>query len=566
MTMTTRRPETAQEALFASEQATLFEGNGDDRRARTRNSMLWAAYGDALGFVSELVGDKVLQKRTGGEPLNHLMAWERRVGGRAGVTVRLPAGSWSDDTQFRLAVSRSISHRGFDVETFARVELPVWPSYALGGGRASKSAAKNLAKSKTLWYANTFPRWFEAGGNGAAMRIQPHVWASVKPDDCLTDVIVDSVCTHGHLRAVVGACFHAAILAHCLTDGMTPDLKTCAEIAGRLTDAVSSIENHEFLGSTWIGLWEEATRKRIKTEWEATVAEIQGAIEKADSAIEKVGHSGKSDRIYRKVCEDLGLRAKHQRGSGVLTTVASAALASVADDPHEGVVTAANALGTDTDTIATMVGALLGACHDGNPPPEAPLDRQYLLDEADRLVDAAMGRRVRTHRYPDPLTWAAPKTQADALLRNGSGLWVEGLGPVTDIEQPTTWSIRRDFGWQWVRTGFGQTLLIKRRPDVRSAAPGNEHPKGSPPPAVAGFGDKAKTKRNSGSPDPGVDIGRALEYARQNIGDDECVGSAIRQVALRGTLGDFLNLARGLRDELRGAPSMPERPPAKLPS
>ncbi len=106
MTMTTRRPETAQEALFASEQATLFEGNGDDRRARTRNSMLWAAYGDALGFVSELVGDKVLQKRTGGEPLNHLMAWERRVGGRAGVTVRLLAGSWSDDTQFRLAVSR----------------------------------------------------------------------------------------------------------------------------------------------------------------------------------------------------------------------------------------------------------------------------------------------------------------------------------------------------------------------------------------------------------------------------------------------------------------------------
>ncbi len=77
-----------------------------------------------------------------------------------------------------MAVSRSLSRHGFDVETFAGIELPVWLSYALGGGRASKAAAKNLGKPRTLWYANTFPGWADAGGNGAAMRIQPHVWAS----------------------------------------------------------------------------------------------------------------------------------------------------------------------------------------------------------------------------------------------------------------------------------------------------------------------------------------------------------------------------------------------------
>ena len=167
--------------------------------------MLWAAYGDALGFISELTDEKGLRRRTRGAPLDRLMAWTRRVGGRGGVSVELPAGCWSDDTQLRLAVSRSIGNHGFDVETFARIELPVWPSYALGGGRASKTAAKNLATHNTPWYANTFSDWHKAGGNGTAMRIQPHVWASSDLEEgYLLDVITDSICTHGHPRATSG--------------------------------------------------------------------------------------------------------------------------------------------------------------------------------------------------------------------------------------------------------------------------------------------------------------------------------------------------------------------------
>ena len=96
------------------------------------------------------------------------------------------------------------------------VELPVWPSYTLGGRRASKAAARNLGKPSALWYANTFSGWTNVGGNGAAMRLQPHVWASRDLDGVymidMLDVIADSVCTHGHPRAIVGACFHAATL------------------------------------------------------------------------------------------------------------------------------------------------------------------------------------------------------------------------------------------------------------------------------------------------------------------------------------------------------------------
>lgn len=59
--------------------------------------------------------------------------------------VDLPAGCYSDDTQLRLATSGSIlGDAHFDVETFAKVELTIWPSYALGGGRGTKAAAAVL--------------------------------------------------------------------------------------------------------------------------------------------------------------------------------------------------------------------------------------------------------------------------------------------------------------------------------------------------------------------------------------------------------------------------------------
>lgn len=324
MTTTTRTSEARQEKLFDA-------GVHDHRVRRTRHSTLWAAYGDALGFISELTSEKGLRARTGGEALDRLMPWRRRVGGRGGVSVQLPAGCWSDDTQLRMAVSRAISDRGFDVESFARVELPVWPSYALGGGRASKAAAKRLGRPTALWHANQFPGWFEAGGNGAAMRIQPHVWSSSDLDgDYLTDVIENTVCTHGHLRAIVGACFHAKTLAYCLRTGSVPEPEQCQNIADALDGAFPLIESHPSIGTTWIGLWERETGKQLRDEWQATVSELRVAIEQA--AVEP-DESGEAASEYHAMCDRLGLEASHQRGSGILTSVAAVALAWTAPNP-----------------------------------------------------------------------------------------------------------------------------------------------------------------------------------------------------------------------------------------
>ena len=524
------------------------------RSPRTRSSVLWAAYGDALGFISELVNEKGLRRRTGGAELDRLMAWTRRVGGRNGVEVELPAGCWSDDTQLRMAVSRAISQHGFDVESFARVELPVWLSYALGGGRASKAAAANLGKRDALWYANTFKGWVDAGGNGTAMRVQPHVWASADLDgDYMLDVITDSVCTHGHPRAIVGACYHAATLAHCLSAGAVPDRGRCEEIAAGLEDVPSLIESHRTLGSTWVALWEQATGGLLLDAWRVTVDELRVAIGHAADAVD--GAEGAAG-IYGRVADRLGLKDPGQRGSGILTPVAAGAVAAAASSAHEGVVVAANELETDTDTIATMVGALLGACGPPVGPPEEPLDSDYLLREADRLVAVVAGEEVAHHPYPDILTWTAPRTQADALVQANGQLAVEGLGAVSDIAANPSWTARRDFAWQWVRTEFGQTLLIKRRPEVRSLTADIAEP--LEPGAQAISRPRVEPEGQTDARwfalplDRGIDLNAALRFARKWIMDDSRLGYTVRRVARDGTLEDLISLVEEIRKDLRG--------------
>lgn len=530
------------------EQDGLFDTH-DQRTARARGSMLWAAYGDALGFISELADERALRRRTRGKQLDHLMAWVRRVGGRGGVNIELPAGSWSDDTQLRLATCRAISGNGFDVESFARVELPVWPSYALGGGRASKSAAQNLGKAEALWYANAFDGWTDAGGNGAAMRIQPHVWASADlAHDFVADVFANAVCTHGHPRAIAGALFHAATLAHCMRIGSLPSLEDCLGVVMVMSSTLETISDSRHLGSTWLGLWERATGKAFSSAWQAALDEISDGLRRA--LADELGEDDVVTR-YARVVDSLGLRDEAQRGSGALTPVAALALALFAPSPHGAMVASANAIGTDTDTIATMAGALLGACHPPEAPPWPPLDADYLTKEADRLTAISRGQSPPSHSYPDVLTWVAPPTQADALVVDGDDLLVEGLGRATPVDGEPTPNAKGDFAWQWVRTDFGQTLLIKRRPTLRALHNRNSliPPQG---PEQAPESAASRSPANRSAPkDRGVNLDGAVHYAKQHIDDNSQLGYTIRRVARDGDLSELVALVVAIRDDLR---------------
>ncbi|MYA15321.1 MAG: ADP-ribosylglycohydrolase family protein, partial [Gammaproteobacteria bacterium] len=437
--------------------STTSAGQGDassDRRGRVRNAALWAAYGDALGWISELTDPSGLSRRTRGRPLTEPMAWTRRIGGRSGVTVELPQGCYSDDTQLRLATSRAIRRDGFDVEAFAKVELPVWLSYGLGGGKSTSAAAQHLTQTRSTWWRNKFKGWTDSGGNGAAMRIQPHVWAARKPEQpesYLLDVVRNAICTHSHPTGLMGAVLHAQCVAYSLDSGTVPPpdkLGSMLSVAGRLPEMIDGDRELSF----WRVAFEEEAGP-FRDAWATSLRQAGRAV-----AIACGCGGARGEERYRTIIDGLELRDATQRGSGMLTSVAAMGL--VWSEPHAGEAMriAANTLGTDTDTIATMAGAILGATVDDSPPVDV-LDADLIRCDAERLADIGCGREPTNHPYPDLMHWVAPKTRADVLSRSRNGsLVVRGLGSATQLENRDELA-NKGFRWRWLRLDFGQTLL-----------------------------------------------------------------------------------------------------------
>ena len=235
-----------------------------NRPDRVVASALWAAWGDALGFMTELASPNIVEARTGSTLVSTTIAWKRRIGGRIPISVLLPAGSYSDDTQLRLATSRAIRSDGrFDVEAFAKVELPVFLNYALGAGRGTKTAASALSRTGISWSTNFFKSdgqsYVTGGGNGAAMRIQPHVWASKSPsswESWMPDVIRNTLTTHGHPRGIAGAILHASILAQTLDAGEIPHPREWIPGAQLFDAVLQSIKGDDELSSLWLPSWE----------------------------------------------------------------------------------------------------------------------------------------------------------------------------------------------------------------------------------------------------------------------------------------------------------------------
>lgn len=537
-----------------------------DRAAAARRSALWAAYGDALGWISELTDDAGLRRRTRGEPLTTPIAWKRHIGGRGGLSVMLPAGCYSDDTQLRLAASRAIGPNGFDVEAFAKVELPVWLAYALGGGTSTKSAASNLAKPSTSWFVNTYRGWLDAGGNGAAMRVQPHVWAAPNLEDpahFLLDAMRNAICTHAHPVALVGAVIHALALAHTMSTGRVPepaDLTRLCEIAHELPTILSGDPE---VGHYWITSWERQSRQTFADAWALVVKESFEFISRAANAIGR----GSPDEQYRAIVDTLSLTDPDRRGSGQLTAIAATALTWCERRPAEAMVLAANVIGTDTDTIATMAGALLGAASRDEPPGEI-LDRDLIIAETDRLTTLSLAggdTSVPSHQYPDLLNWSAPKTQADALVTNPDDeLHVLGLGPVQRVIGEPLPAAQGEFAWQWVSLTFGQTLLIKRRnqlPVVHHPArtisdtgvtPQRRNLEGSVsvlarsstaedrsetarPTQTRTIEHRRPDARSEARPARPLDLDRVIAYLRREELSDQAIGYAVRRVAREGT-------------------------------
>lgn len=431
------------------------------------HSALWAALGDALGFVSELSDEKGFSYRLRGN-LDQwgTTTWRRKVGGKYGVEVIFPAGTYSDDTQLRLAVSRSIGCNGlFQRDAFAKIELPVWRAYALGAGVGSLTAAENLTKASTSWYSNVCNKYFMGGGNGAAMRIQPHIWACPErahPRAYLVDVLCDAIITHGHGRGILGAAFHAICLAACMNESCPIGPRLWGEAVQYLRNIPSIMDKEFELAHVWRQQWQTS----MQQDFQAHVDDIADEF-MADINIFTGLAPSDPVRTYNDYAKMIGAVNSNQVGSGVKTSILAMVAAYLFrnEDPLYCLKTVASLIHSDTDTIGTMTGALVGVF--SSAPPSLPIqDKEYISLEATRLADIATGENVTSFTYPSILSWKAPRGVLDCVTRQAGVHNLVGLGMLTMKDEQYT---NKTTKWSWANLPFGQNVLVKMRPTLKDS-------------------------------------------------------------------------------------------------
>lgn len=335
---------------------------------RAEGVLLAAAAGDALGWPQEtrsrIAGGK--RARDTRKPRAAFSSWVRNGGTRyLPYEDPIGAGEYSDDTQLLLAVARACLAGDSWLDQLTRVELPAWPYYQRGGGRAVLAAAAAWDEHRPPWessHRTDGPKrvedYFKAGANGVAMRIAPHVLWAVAHDrpwmELAERVIRDGILTHGHPRALVGALAYASALRTTLISG---PMLTASDLP---TAAIDTLVDPEFalqlMPANWFGDGRPADG--FAHAWHRTNLEIRHLLE---LALRSLRQGSMSD--VRGTLDALGAFGPEQ-GSGVVTAASAIYVASRAgSNPVSGLVEAAYSTGADTDTLASMVGGLLGGTH-----------------------------------------------------------------------------------------------------------------------------------------------------------------------------------------------------------
>lgn len=376
-----------------------------------RGIFLGAAIGDALGWPQELRGGLKGGKaaRESAEPKMAFRDWMRSGGHwsrRYDDPVR--AGEYSDDTQLFMATARACLVGDDWWRWLVEVELPTWPLYQRGGGGAVLTAARSWAAGRPPWEGDnrSRKRYADAGANGVAMRVAPHIFWSNSPKALVARVFRDGIATHGHPRALVGALTYASVLHYAASSGHTLEFGELVDAAS--TGLVPSSEVVELLPDRWgdTGLF--------CSSWDATNIEMAQLLDDVKASLEKGAVSPPTATLER-----LGCTRPDINGAGTVTAAGAIYLAArFASRPSGGLVAAAFLRGGDTDTLASMAGAVLGSIHGTewtNGLADLVQDRDYLTDLAQRTAQ----RRTEKFYPPSASPVTAQRRLVD-MLASGS--------------------------------------------------------------------------------------------------------------------------------------------------
>lgn len=361
------------------------------KTSKAVGGMLGAAFGDALGWPNERIAKSNASKQTQCR-LHDFKRWARRSGGRFFPHEEIiEEGEYSDDTQLMLCLSRSLQKGEAWWEHFTQVELPFWSVYERGGGGATKRAVESWLDNVTPWSPNRKPqdvkRYYDAGGNGVAMRVLPHVLRLGEKEfpKIATNIFLDGIATHGHPRALLGALAYGFSLWAAFRKDWKLAYGELVEDLIKSVDIWSALPATPGMPPEWRSQAEKSLQDYMK-HWESAKAEIMEYLEVCRAELSKGALSLDDDVLKKLECFNSKIS-----GAGTVAAIASVYLASRhAADPINGVVEAAFAIGLDTDTIASMTGGLLG-CINGSdwlsPVKQDIQDAAYIEKNAFRLAN-----------------------------------------------------------------------------------------------------------------------------------------------------------------------------------
>lgn len=381
---------------------------------RVTGVLLGAAAGDALGWPQEdrsnIVGGQKARDQLTPQP--YYQFWERTAGSRFSGRYRDPVapGEYSDDTQLLCAVARSLLTGQDWYERLTEVELPAWRSYQRGGGGAVLRAAAAWAEGRPPWVAGTnarqrdaAQRYRRAGANGVAMRIAPHVIAAADrtTDDLFRDIVTDGLTTHGHPRALVGALLYAGTLRAAVDSTGTVPYGALLEAARK------SLVDEEIAVAVLPADWgDSAALVQFRDAWRAALSECGDMLDAVERSLARGAMSDPEEALREIGCIDSAVS-----GAGTVTAIGAVYLASRnAARPMSGLLTAAFLRKADTDTLASMTGALLGAVHG-----HRWLGDLAIVQDADYLV--RLGEQLASGSPWDAPTPSRPVREASVQLQ-----------------------------------------------------------------------------------------------------------------------------------------------------
>lgn len=320
---------------------------------KCKGAMLGTAIGDALGWPNE---PRAKNKSKKDQINDGFIKWVRNDRNPRWHQETIYPGEYSDDTQMTLSIARSILTGNWE-EFFSKKELPFWLNYERGGGGALLKAAKSYKNGISPWENRFSKDYFNAGGNGAAMRILPHVISFANRENThalMIEILKNTLITHGHPRAFLGATCYGYLLNYILRKNSVLEYGELVDVAingqeiwGKIPDDISL--------NNWLDEAQNKCGYEYFSEWDNTCNRMVEQLNQIKNSLNRGLTINDKDILLRLNCFD------ETNGAGDVAILAAIYLASkYANNPVLGIKVPAYALGTDTDTIASITGGLLG--------------------------------------------------------------------------------------------------------------------------------------------------------------------------------------------------------------